>query len=143
MSDQPSLFPAPAPAAPPQLVTAADARTRLAALRIKAGLMPSAVAQLGAFSVQLAYSRDHSTFTASVWRTGERASTQTMGLQPPYLETRGRSNWMTGNTWRLSEPGLEKLLACLVEAEVLSPETSTPTRPLSIVDQSHPAGGEP
>jgi hypothetical protein len=101
VSDQPSLFsppsPPPAPAAPP-LITAADARSRLAALRIKAGLMPSVVAQLGAFSVQLAYSRDHSTLTTSVWRTGERASTQTMGLQPLHLETRGRSNWMTGNT---------------------------------------------
>jgi hypothetical protein len=123
VSDQPSLFPAPAapaPAAPP-LTTAADARTRLAALRIKAGLMPSTVAQLGAFSVQLAYSRDHSTFTASVWRTGERASTQTMGLQPPHLETRGRSNWMTGNTWRLSTAGLDILISALIEADVIAP----------------------
>ncbi len=123
MSDQPSLFPppAPAPAAPPQLVTAADARTRLAALRIKSGLMPSAVAQLGAFSVQLAYSRDHSTFTASVWRTGERASIQTMGLQPLHLETRGRSNWMIGNTWRLSAAGLDTVISALIEVDVIAP----------------------
>jgi hypothetical protein len=102
-------------------MTAADARTRLAALRIKAGLMPSTVAQLGPFSVQLAYSREHSTFTASVWRTGERASNQTMGLQPPHLETRGRSNWMTGNTWRLSTAGLDILISALIEADVIAP----------------------
>lgn len=136
MTAQPSLFPSTSSttAAPAAVVSLEDARPLLARLRIKAGLIPSAVVHLGVFSLQIAWSRDHDVFTASLWRTKQPATIQTMAFAPDDVETRGRSLWKTGNTWCLSEPGLEKLLASLVEVEVLSREP---------FHQPQPAGGEP
>ncbi len=126
MSAQPSLFPSTSsmPAAP-AVVSLEDARPLLARLRIKAGLVPSTVLHLGAFSLQMAWSRAHSVFTASIWPTFKPAHIQTMAFAPDDVETRGRSLWKTGNTWRLSDVGLEKLLTSLADVGVVAPKTTT------------------
>ena len=112
--------------ATPPLVSSTEARLQLAALRIKSGLVPGRAAELGAFSVSIGHSSEAKSFTASVWRTLAPRTRQTMGLTKEDVETRGRSLWITGNTWRLTTAGIDKLITNLINVDVVNRDDITP-----------------
>lgn len=79
-------------------------------LRVKSGLQGESRAfdkkdllwRIGFF-----YDRDRKVFIAVLYR-GPKQST--MGLKQEHVETRGKSQWMTGNTWRLTPAGVKAVV---------------------------------
>lgn len=94
----------------------------LAKLRIRSGLASNPPRDLpiegGAWRIGFVYDREHEAFVADLY-LGTRRSR--MRLERSDVETRGRSHWMTDNTWRLSYAGIVKVTAsitsCVEETE--------------------------
>jgi hypothetical protein len=84
----------------------------LAKLRVKSGLHGTMQPIEIPWKVGLAYSRDRAAFTLEL-RFHHRS--QYIALEKEHTETRGRSAWMTGNTWRLSAAGLAHAEAKVLE----------------------------
>jgi hypothetical protein len=86
-----------------------DLEEKFANLRVKPGLRDGATQKLGGgWEATLGYSRAESLFV--VWLRRPDGKIGTMRLPDEDVETRGRSQWKTDNTWRLSSRGLEHVL---------------------------------
>jgi hypothetical protein len=78
----------------------------LESLRVKSGLIGSGRKSLGGpWAISFQFDRQNNSFTLTLYY-GARSTT--MGLTREDVETRGRSQWMTDNTWRLSPRGVQK-----------------------------------
>ncbi len=94
----------------------------LGKLRIRSGLASNPPRELpiagGLWRIGFVYDREHEAFTVDLY-LGTRRSR--MRLERSDVETRGRSSWMTDNTWRLSPEGVAKvagsIAACVEETE--------------------------
>jgi len=87
----------------------------LRSLRVKSGLTSTSASLGGKWSIRFGYNRDHSQFTTTLTHFGASKS-MTVGLLPEDVETRSKGQWMTSNTYRLTEPAIERLAEQLVPA---------------------------
>jgi hypothetical protein len=91
-------------------------RSVLSTLRVKPGLRWVGFVDLdqaAQWQVALEYSHDSKAFTVSLRHDRK---TRTVTLAKEFVETRGKSPWMTANTWRLSESGLEHMTRAIFSA---------------------------
>ena len=84
-------------------------RNALSKLRVKSGGMPG-FQDIGDWSLRFGYSNEESQFVLTL-RHRPTAREKTVGLKREYVETRGRSNWLKDNTWRLSPLGVDTMAA--------------------------------
>jgi hypothetical protein len=81
-----------------------DALTKL---RVKSGGLPG-YQDTGNWTLRLGYDNEHSQFTLTL-RYRPSSKEKTIGLKREYVETKGKSNWLKDNTWRLSPLGIETM----------------------------------
>lgn len=90
-------------------------RNVLEKLRVKSGLRGESAHLDGPWRVGFFYDRNESSFTLTLYYN---TRSKTILLNRNDVETRGRSNWLADNTWRLSKSGLEKGETILKAVEV-------------------------
>ena len=101
----------------PAPVSKQAAEAALAKLRVKSGLIGT-TQKVGDYYFAFAYSREHKAFTMGVSTRNDRG--QVMGLEKGDTETKGRSQWMTDNNFRLTPAGIDKVVKSLQNIEVIA-----------------------
>ena len=103
----------------PMALSTEVVRPVLAKLRVKPGLRWTGTHPIaGPWGISFEYDREQRQFFCTLSRD---ARSSTMYLQASDVETRGKSLWLTDNTWRLSPVGLDK-----VESSILAVAAKEP-----------------
>ena len=78
-------------------------------LRVKSGLVGESKSLFGPWRVGFFYSKEEPAFVFDLYYNDRKKSIR---LLPDDVETRGKSNWRTNNTYRLTPSGVARIAEC-------------------------------